>query len=125
MDMTRQRAFVYHPEHEPKMVYADEVDAYYADGWYDTPAAFTPAEDFGVDPDDEMAVQSLGETIKGVVDATNGAINLGRMRKEDLAAYSTLNFGVTLDPERMTKKEMIAAIERSLADHTVKEPEVN
>jgi hypothetical protein len=115
MDMTRLRAWVYHPEHEPKMIYAEEAEQYYKDGWYDTPAAFTPAEDFGVDPDDELAVQGLGETIKGVVDHNNGALNLKRMRKEDLAAFSTLNYGETLDPERLTKAEMISAIERFMS----------
>lgn len=40
MDFTRKRAFVYHPDYEPKMVYSEEVGLWYKKGWVDSPAKY-------------------------------------------------------------------------------------
>jgi hypothetical protein len=36
--------FVYHPEHEPRIVNSAEYQKLLANGWYDTPAKFPIAE---------------------------------------------------------------------------------
>lgn len=32
--------YVYHPEHEPKVVTSEEYQSYLDNGWYDSPAKF-------------------------------------------------------------------------------------
>jgi len=51
----------------------------------------------GLNPDDEAEVQIVGETIKGVKDAANGALNLEEMTKKELIGYASVNYGKDLD----------------------------
>ena len=82
------KCWVYHPDKEPEIVDQDEAEKYYADGWFDSPAKFIKTTDFGVDPDDELAVQELGAAIEGVKDAANGALNIDAMTKEEIEDYA-------------------------------------
>jgi len=86
------RCWIYHETAEPKIV--DQVDAqsYYDDDWADSPAKFTKTTDFGIDADDAMAVQALGETVEGVVEQLNGQLNLDEMKDKDLKAYALKHF---------------------------------
>ena len=88
MDLTRRRAFVYHPDKKPLMVYEEEKEQYYEDGWFDSPAKCEGViKKLGIDPENPVEVQMVGETIQGVVDATNDALNLHLMTAKELKAY--------------------------------------
>ena len=69
----------------------------------------------GLTPDDAMAVQGLGDTIEGVKNMANGAINIDIMDKKQLEAYAKLNFSVDIDRRKGIKslrKEVHALINK-------------
>jgi len=107
------KVWVYHETKEPIIVEAKEAQSYYDDGWKDSPRYFVKTTDFDVDPDDVAAVQALGESIEGVKDALNGALNLDEMTKADLIDYADTHFGFTLG-EKMKKADMLVKIEALL-----------
>jgi len=86
------KVWIYHETAEPKIVNREDVQMYHDDGWADSPAKFTKTTDFGIDADDAMAVQALGETVEGVVEQLNGQLNLGEMKDKDLKAYALKHF---------------------------------
>jgi len=104
------RVWIYHATEEPKIVNADEAQAFYDDGWKDSPRLFVKTTDFDVDPNDEAKVQQLGESIEGVKDALNGALNLKEMTGKELLDYAEVNFGVKLKGK--TKALRVAEIEK-------------
>jgi len=87
------RCWIYHAEEDPMIVDKDDAQSYYDKGWKDSPRYFIKTTDFDVDPDDVIKVQQLGESIEGVKDALNGALNLKEMRDKDLKEYALTNFG--------------------------------
>lgn len=107
------KCWVYHPEHEPMIIDQNEADLYYKNGWFDTPAAFIKTTDFGIEPDDVIGVQVLGEAIEGIKDAANDALNLDHMNKDELEAFALKHFNKDLD-KRWSKNRMIKEIERML-----------
>lgn len=82
------KCWIYHPEHDPKIVDSDDSEGWYGRGWFDSPAKFIKTTDFGVEPGDELAVQGLGAAIDGVKDAANGALNVGKMQLDEIAVYA-------------------------------------
>jgi hypothetical protein len=98
------RCWVYHETEEPKVVDYSEREEYYANGWADTPAKFANIADFGVDADDELGVQVVGEAIEGVKDMANGALNIDEMGKDDLKEYAKKHFAVDIDKRSRVKK---------------------
>lgn len=86
------KCWIYHVTEEPQIVDADEAQSYYDDGWADSPANFIKTTDCGVDPDDEIGVQALGEAVEGVKDMANGALNLEEMKPKQLKAYAKTHF---------------------------------
>jgi len=87
------KCWIYHPDHEPKIVNSDDAEEWYSDGWFDSPAKFIKTTDFGIDPEDEAAVQGLGEAIEGVKNAANGALNIGKMSLDEIAEYALEHVG--------------------------------
>lgn len=103
------KCWVYHETEEPIIVDAEEAQSYYDDGWKDSPRYFVKTTDFGVEPDDHIAVQQLGEAIEGVADSLNGALNIGEMDKSDLADYAETHFGKNID-----KRKSISSIRNEI-----------
>lgn len=101
------RTWIYHATEEPKIVDMDEAQSYYDDGWKDSPIYFVKTTDFDVDPEDKMKVQHLGETIEGVKDALNGALNFGEMSHKELDEYADVNFGRKLKGTLSDKIEIL------------------
>ena len=95
--------WIYHKSETPKTIQSDEQEAYKAKGWSDTPATFLDVKDFGVNPDDSLAVHTLGENIEAVKNAANGAINIDIMDKKQLEKYADINFNVNLDRRKGVK----------------------
>ena len=91
------RTWIYHTTEEPKIIDADDKESFYEDGWCDSPAEFINLKDMGVDPDDVIAVQQLGDTVQGIVDSLNGALNLDEMNMMDIVKYASDHFGMELD----------------------------
>jgi len=98
------KCWVYHETEEPKIVEADEAQAYYDDGWKDSPRLFVKTTDFGVAADDQIAVQQLGEAIEGVAESLNGALNIGEMSKGELEEYAQDHFGKDIDKRKGISK---------------------
>ena len=109
------KMWVYHKTEDPQIISSDEQKDYESKGWSDSPAKFIKTTDFGIDPDDAMAVQGLGDTIEGVKNMANGAINIDIMDKKQLEAYAKLNFSVDIDRRKGIKslrKEVHALINK-------------
>lgn len=97
------KMWMYHATKDPQIISSEQREAQEALGWSDTPATFLKTTDFGVDPTDSMAVQGLGDTIEGVKNAANGAINIGIMDKNQLEKYAYQNFDIDLDRRKGIK----------------------
>jgi len=78
------------------------------EGWHNSPIGFIKTTDFGVDPEDTVKVQCLGESIEGVKDCCNGLLNLHLMSLKQLRDFSDTNFkGI----KARSKKAIVAKIE--------------
>ena len=108
-----RRAWVYKPDESGEMqaviIAESEVEKYKSEGWSDTPATFFKLTDHGVDPENQLDVQYVGETIEGVKNAANGALNLELMTRSELEAYGEVNFGLTF-PAKYKKADILAEI---------------
>jgi hypothetical protein len=91
------RQWIYHETEAPKIIDSDNFDLFYDEGWRDSPAPFIKVADFDLDADDAVGVQQLGDTVQGIVDSTNGALNIDKMKKAELFEYASDHFGVELD----------------------------
>lgn len=100
------KKFLYAKGKEPIIV--DECQE--MDGWHDSPLAFVKTTDFGVDPDDAMKVQLLGEAIEGVKDCANGMLNLHVMSMKQLREFAETNFP---EIKARSKKAIIRKIENT------------
>lgn len=104
------RTWIYHATEEPKIVEMEDAQSYYDDGWKDSPRYFVKTTDFDVDPNDAIKVQQLGESIEGVKDALNGALNLKEMTSKELLEYAEENFGKKLKSK--TKPARLKEVEK-------------
>ena len=92
------RTWVYHETEEPKVIDNDEVESYHADGWRDSPAPFLDVKDFGIDPDDLEACQIMGDTVHGIAESLNGALNIEVMERYELEEWASEHFNVDINP---------------------------
>jgi len=118
MSKVRKR-WIYHETEQPKIINAHEYDSYNDDGWEDSPAKFINLKDFEIDADDPIAVQQLGDTVQGVTDALNGALNVDKMTKDALEEYAEEHFGEKLDMS-MKIKDLREAVQAMIDGQTDK-----
>ncbi len=78
------RKYLYAEDKKPMIVESCQE----MEGWHDSPLGFIKTTDFGVDPEDEVKVQCLGESIEGVKDYCNGMLNLSEMKMKDLREFA-------------------------------------
>jgi len=97
------RTWIYHETEEPKIIDSDDFEQYEKNGWADTPAKFIKLDDFGVDPDDHISVQQLGDAVEGVAKSLNGALNIWKMDKDELEEYAREHYGTELDKRQKLK----------------------
>lgn len=107
--MKQSRTWIYHKTEEPKIVYQHQVQDYYDKGWADSPARFAKLKDVGIDETDPIQVQQFGESMAGVKDALNGALNLEDMTKRELVDYAKKHFNTKLD-KRDYKNSLIKTV---------------
>ena len=99
-DTSKPRAYVYKQiegKMEARMIYQDEKTQHLEDGWKDTPAAWYDFKPMINKETGEVPRELLDltmETIDGVVDAANGALNLELMEGKELNAYAKKHFGM-------------------------------
>lgn len=98
------RKYLYAEDKSPMVV--DECQD--MDGWHDSPLGFIKTTDFGVDPEDKVKVQCLGESIIGVRDCCNGLLNLPLMTFKELREFAGVHFK---DVKARSKKALINKIE--------------
>lgn len=107
--MKQSRTWIYHKTEEPKIVYQHQAQEYYDKGWADSPAKFAKLKDVGIDENDPIQVQQFGESVVGVKDAVNGALNLEEMTKRQLVDYAKKHFNTDLD-KRDNKSTLLKTI---------------
>ena len=90
------RTWIYHPEQPPQIIDSDQFEEFEKKGWFDTPANFIKTTDFGIEPDDVMAVQALGESLQGITDNLNAQLNFEEMRPKELKAYAVEHHGIEI-----------------------------
>ena len=109
------KQWIYHATKKPKVISSDEFEVLKQSGWADSPAQFVKLADFNIDPEDKSAVHQFGETIEGVKNAVNGALNIGKMGKDELVSYAKEFFAIDIDKTKTIKtlrdevKEMAGA----------------
>ena len=107
------KQWVYHKTKAPKIINSAEFESLEVQGWADSPAKFIQLKDFNVDPNNNAEVQQFGETIEGVKDVVNGALNIDIMSKKELEVFANKSFGVDIDRRKGIKvlrkqvKEMV------------------
>lgn len=84
-DKSKARKFLYHATKKPMIVYIEDANQYYKDGWQDTPAAFFDMKKYGV-PKEKMP--ELHQEIDKIKDLSNDEINLDAMDAPQLKAYA-------------------------------------
>jgi hypothetical protein len=89
------KRWIYHATEEPRIIDAEDYSQYELNGWADSPAKFIKTTDCGIDPDDAMGVQVLGETIAGINDRLNGELNLDEMDESELKEYALKHLDLT------------------------------
>ena len=92
------RTWIYHKTEEPQIIDSDDVETYHADGWRDSPAPFLDIKDFDIDPEDAVSIQQLGDTVQGICDSMNGALNIDTMTDLELEEYASEHFGKDINP---------------------------
>ena len=112
-----RRSWVYHETEEPKIILNSEFEEYEKEGWKDSPIYFVKTTDFGVDSDDDVKVQQLGDAIEGVKESLNGALNIDRMNETELMEYADKHYQIDINPSRKRKlprlkREVQALIDR-------------
>jgi len=99
------KQWAYHKSEAPKIIDSDEWETYLDAGWADTPAAFINLNDMGVDPDDPVAVQKLGEAIETIKDEVNTIANvdIDKMTRKHLIEWAQENVDIMF-PETISTK---------------------
>lgn len=105
----QSKTWIYHKTEEPKIVYQHQAQEYFDVGWADSPAKFAKLKDVGIDENDPIQVQQFGESVAGVKEATNGALNLDDMTKRELVAYAKKHFSTVLD-KKDRKNDLVKTI---------------
>lgn len=107
--MKKSRTWIYHKTEEPKIVYQHQAQDYFDKGWADSPARFVKLKDVGIDETDPIQVQQFGESMEGVKNAVNDALNLDDMTKRELVNYAKEHFDTDLD-KRDYKSTLIKTV---------------
>jgi hypothetical protein len=111
------RTWIYHPSEEPRVIDQADYDQYYAQGWRDSPASFANVAAFGINPDDPVAVQQVGDAVQGVADALNGALNLNEMEKDEILLYAETHFNRDLSPQKLGLNALRAKVQAMVDGH--------
>ena len=105
----QSKTWIYHETEEPRIIYEHQTKQYYDKGWADSPAKFVKLSKVDIDPDNEIMVQQFGESMEGVKNAVNAALNLDDMTKRELVNYAKEHFDTDLD-KRDYKSVLIKAV---------------
>ena len=112
------KRWIYHKTKEPFIIEDEEFEAYEKKGWKDSPAHFIKLPDVGVDPGGARAVQQFGESVEGVKNSLNGALNIGEMDKNKLEEYAREHFGCELD-KRQKLKTLVKQVQALIDGPTI------
>ena len=110
------KRWIYSETKDPRIINNSEFEKFEVLGWADSPAQFLKLKSVGIDQkkiddgDEQEAAkaQQVFDTVEGVKESLNGALNLDKMTKQELEDYAKEHFGVDLDrrmkPDKMVKK---------------------
>ena len=116
------KRWIYSETKDPRIINDSEFEKFEALGWADSPAKFLKLAVVGIDQekidsgDAEEAgkAQQVFDTVEGVKESLNGALNLNEMSKQELEDYAKEHFGVDLD--RRTKPDKMVLKIRALME---------
>lgn len=111
------KCWIYHATEKPKIVDMADAQSFYDDEWADSPARFLKLESVGIDKaktdagdEEETAkAQSVLDSVQGVTESLNGALNLDDMDKSELLDYAQEHHSLELD-KRKSKKNIVKQI---------------
>lgn len=107
------KTWVYHSEHEPKIVDSDEVESLSAEGWHDSPAKCDGFLDkLEADGEDELQVQVIGEITNNMKDSVNLETNLDTLDRNEIIRFAEVRFGEDWSKKRGLDKMIALAKER-------------
>lgn len=107
------RTWVYHASEDPRIIPLKDVEKVKSEGWETAPTI--RFKDFDCDPQEDITkAQQVVETVKGVTESLNGALNLRHMKVNELKTYSQKHFNKSI---RGKKPLLIAQIEAMLDDN--------
>lgn len=122
-DKSRPRKFLYHKDKKPMIVYEEDANQHYADGWQDSPAAFFNMAAHGVPKED---MPQIHEQIEEINDLANGDINLDAMDTKELRAYAEKHYpGLEFhkNAKRVTMIKKIREAQKSVDEFVNGDPE--
>lgn len=106
------RTWMYHAEHEPRIFETKEAATEAeADGWKDSPAKCDGFLDkIGVDPDNKLQVQYVGEVAEHTAETLNLLENIDTLEKAGLVRLAQLRFSEDWSGKRLGADKMREAI---------------
>jgi hypothetical protein len=108
------KVWIYHSEHEPKIVNSDEAEKLYSEGWEDSPAKCKGfLEKVQVNEEDVLSVQAVGTITENIKDAANLEINIETLDRKELIEFAEKRFGEDWSKKRGVEK-MRKLAERNL-----------
>lgn len=109
--------WLYHSDHEPKIFEGDEaIEEAQADGWEDSPAKCKGFLDkIGVDPDNTLQVQFVGEVTEQAAEVTNLLENIDALDKPGILRLATLHLAEDWSGKRTGLDKLRAAMKKRLA----------
>lgn len=116
------KAWRYHADHAPRLLTGiAAIEAAEAEGWKDSPAKCVGFLDkLGVDPNNKMQVQYVGEVTEQTVEVTNLIENVDTLDKPDLLRLVELQFGEKWGKKKLgTEKLRVRVKQRIAADNVI------
>lgn len=111
------KCWIYHETEAPKIVDMTDAQSFYDNEWADSPARFLKLESVGIDKaktdagdeQETRKAQSVLDSVQGITESLNGALNLDDMDKSELEDYAREHHSIELD-KRRSKSNLVKQI---------------
>jgi len=114
--MISRKIWIYHKTEKPQIIEAKKLSIFEKEGWKNSPLSFLKISDFGMSESDVAGVQYLGETIGGVTDSLNGALNIDMMPRKQLINYVKKHFDKKLDENEYQGRPGLSSLRAFIKD---------
>jgi hypothetical protein len=105
------KVWIYHATKKPKIISSEQIEAFEAEGWVDSPARFINLETLGInkaktdagDEEETAKAQQALDMVDGITASLNKKLNLNQMGKQELEDYAKEHYGVDIDRRKSVK----------------------